>query len=119
MALPIRRRDLLKGAGAVLMANAACGTIAAAATPLELADPESMGFASDLPGRFAALETAGRLLNVHGVVALRKGRIVFERYMAGSDEIWGRPIGTIEFKAGALHDMRSVTKSIVGMLYGI
>ncbi len=59
------------------------------------------------------------MLNVHGVVALRRGRMVFERYMAGTDEIWGRPLGTVEFTADTLHDMRSVTKSIVGLLYGI
>jgi hypothetical protein len=32
---------------------------------------------------------------------------------------WGHPIGTVEFKADALHDVRSVTKSIVSLLYGI
>ncbi len=56
---------------------------------------------------------------MHGVVAFRKGRLVFERYMAGTDESWGRQLGTVDFKADTLHDMRSVTKSIVGLLYGI
>jgi hypothetical protein len=59
------------------------------------------------------------LQNVHGIVALRKGRTVFERYFTGTDEVWGRPLGTVEFKTDTLHDMRSVTKSIVGLLYGI
>ena len=56
---------------------------------------------------------------MHGVVALRKGQIVFERYFTGTDEVWGRPLGTVEFMSDTLHDMRSVTKSIVGLLYGI
>lgn len=85
----------------------------------ETAAPETMGFGPGLAERFAALQDAGRLLNVHGVVALRRGRIVFERYMAGTDENWGRPLGSVEFTADTLHDMRSVTKSIVGLLYGI
>jgi CubicO group peptidase (beta-lactamase class C family) len=115
----MNRRDALKGAGTILMASTVGRQAAAAATSFELAAPESVGFASDLPARFAALETAGRLLNVHGVVALRKGRIIFERYMTGNDQTGTGPTGTVEFTADALHDMRSVTKSIVGLLYGI
>jgi len=117
--LPLTRRDALKGAGTVLIAGAIGQRAALAATALEPAAPESMGFAAGLSERFTALQDAGRLLNVHGVVALRRGRLVFERYMAGTDEIWGRPVGSVEFTADTLHDMRSVTKSIVGLLYGI
>jgi CubicO group peptidase (beta-lactamase class C family) len=99
------------------------GTIAPqqapAGTAFGLATPESVGFSADLPKRFENLLASGGLQNVHGVVALRKGRIVFERYFTGIDEIWGRPLGMVEFKADTLHDMRSVTKSIVGLLYGI
>ena len=90
-----------------------------AAAALETAAPETMGFAPGLADRFATLQDAGRLLNVHGVVALRRGRIAFERYMAGTDVAWDRPLGNIEFTPDTLHDMRSVTKSIVGLLYGI
>jgi CubicO group peptidase (beta-lactamase class C family) len=115
----MNRRDALKGAGTILMAGAFGRQTAAAATPFEPAAPESLGFAPDLPARFEALEAAGRLLNVHGVVALRKGRIIFERYMTGTDQTGTGPTGTVEFTADTLHDMRSVTKGIVGLLYGI
>jgi CubicO group peptidase (beta-lactamase class C family) len=115
----MNRRDALKGAGTILMASGFGRQTAAAATPFEPAAPESMGFAPDLPARFAALEAAGRLLNVHGVVALRKGRIIFERYMTGTDQTGTGPTGPVEFTADTLHDMRSVTKGIVGLLYGI
>jgi CubicO group peptidase (beta-lactamase class C family) len=107
------------GAATILMAGAVCPDAATAQISPELAAPESVGFAPDLPQRFAALQDSGRLLNVHGVVAFRKGRLVFERYMAGTDEIWGRQVDTVDFKPETLHDMRSVTKSIVGLLYGI
>lgn len=119
MSIPITRRDALKGAGTILMAGAIGPHTASAEVALEPATPESVGFAADLSSRFAALQESGRLLNVHGVVAFRKGRLMFERYMAGTDEMWGQPLGTVDFKADTLHDMRSVTKSIVGLLYGI
>jgi CubicO group peptidase (beta-lactamase class C family) len=119
MILPLTRRDALKGAGTALLAGAFGARIASAATAFEQAAPETMGFAPGLAERFATLQDAGRLLNVHGVVALRRGRVVFERYMAGTDVVWDRPAGTVDFTADTLHDMRSVTKSIVGLLYGI
>jgi CubicO group peptidase (beta-lactamase class C family) len=90
-----------------------------AGTAFALATPESVGFSADLPERFETLLASGRLQNVHGIAALRKGRMVFERYLTGTDEVWGRPLGTVKFKADTLHDMRSVTKSIVDLLYGI
>ena len=61
----------------------------------------------------------GWLQNLHGVVILRHGKTVFEEYFSGEDEILGRPIGQQQFNAGVLHDARSITKSIVGLLYGI
>jgi len=115
----LTRRDALKGAGTALVAAAIGRRAARAVTALEVAAPETMGFGPGLAERFAALADAGRLLNVHGVVALRRGRVVFERYMAGTDMVWDRPAGTVNFTADTLHDMRSVTKSIVGLLYGI
>jgi len=80
--------------------------------------PEA-GFAPDLEERFDVARQAGVLPNLHGVVAARNGRIFFERYLAGVDAARGRPLGVIRFGPGTLHDMRSVTKSIVGLLYGI
>jgi CubicO group peptidase (beta-lactamase class C family) len=81
--------------------------------------PESGGF----DGRhLAAIATAlrnGALRNVHGVVVVRKNRLVFERYFSGRDEHWGRPLGEVRFEPDTPHDVRSVTKSIVSLLYGI
>lgn len=68
---------------------------------------------------FDDLQAKGRLAGIHGVVALRGGHVLFERYLAGRDEAWGRQLGEVEFGPETLHDLRSVTKSIVGLLYGI
>jgi len=80
---------------------------------------DEAGFPSDLNACFDAAVTAGKLTNLHGVVALHRGRIFFERYIAGADFAGGEPLGTIAFGPETLHDMRSVTKSVVGLLYGI
>lgn len=62
---------------------------------------------------------SGRAWSLHGVVILRKGALVLERYEAGEDEVGGDSIGRVEFGPDTLHDLRSATKSIVGLLYGV
>jgi CubicO group peptidase (beta-lactamase class C family) len=61
----------------------------------------------------------GELANVHSVLVARDGKLVFERYFAGDDHVWGRPLGRVEFGPENLHDLRSVSKSVVGALVGI
>ena len=56
---------------------------------------------------------------LHGIVIVRKGRLVLERYFEGDDNARGRSLGKVGFTADTLHDLRSVSKSIVGLLYGI
>ena len=56
---------------------------------------------------------------LHGVVVARRDGIVSEWYGTGPDFSWGEPHGVVEFGPETLHDMRSVTKSVVALLYGI
>ena len=77
------------------------------------------GFAPDLGERLDAGVRDGRFANLHAVLVLRGGRLVLERYYEGQDERWGRPLGRVAFGPDELHDLRSVTKSIVGLLYGM
>jgi CubicO group peptidase (beta-lactamase class C family) len=78
-----------------------------------------VGFVADLPDRFAQAREAGVLPNIHGVIAARYGRIFFETYLTGTDSAGPRPLGVVRFGPDTLHDMRSVTKSVVSLLYGI
>jgi CubicO group peptidase (beta-lactamase class C family) len=57
--------------------------------------------------------------NVHSVLVVRRGRLAVERYFAGEDQRWGRPLGRVEFGPDTLHDLRSVTKTVVALLVGI
>ena len=56
---------------------------------------------------------------LHGVVAIRGGKTVQEYYGEGEDFAWARSLGAVRFGPDTLHDVRSVTKSVTALLYGI
>ncbi|RZL86044.1 MAG: class C beta-lactamase-related serine hydrolase [Variovorax sp.] len=87
--------------------------------PWKRASPESGGTAPDLSARLDEGVKSGELANLHAVFVVRRGKLAFERYFKGQDERWGTSLGTVEFNADTLHDVRSVSKSVVGLLYGI
>jgi CubicO group peptidase (beta-lactamase class C family) len=93
--------------------------MSAARAEWEMATAGEAGFADDLDARVTVARDAGCLPNVHGIVAVRGGRIFCERYFVGLDAALARPLGVVRFAHETLHDMRSVSKSIVGLLYGI
>jgi CubicO group peptidase (beta-lactamase class C family) len=114
----LMRRQIVMGTAAVV-GSAMVRPLAAAPFEWRKTQPSDAGFASDIEARLDKLITSGRARNLHGVVILRKGALVLERYDAGEDEIWGAPIGRVAFGPDTLHDLRSVTKSILGLLYGL
>jgi len=69
--------------------------------------------------RVDTLLSAGKAPNLHGLVVLQHGQMVLERYGAGEDHQLSRSLGHVTFDAATLHDVRSVTKSVVALLYGI
>lgn len=114
----LTRRQIVVGAAA---AGAMLGgpLPAVAAFEWRKTSPTDAGFAPDMEARLENLISAGRAWKQHGVVVARKGALVLERYDAGEDEIWGKPTGRVTFGPETLHDLRSVTKSILSLLYGI
>src|SRR6266851_5507760 len=66
---------------------------------------------------------ASSYANVHAVLVVRGGKLVFERYFRGSDEIpgriYGRRVENVTFDADTLHNMKSVSKSVASLALGI
>jgi CubicO group peptidase (beta-lactamase class C family) len=77
--------------------------------------------------RGALCEMANRLVasaaNVHAILVARGGKLIFERYFKGSDEvpdrIYGSRVENITFDADTLHNTKSVSKSVASLAVGI
>ena len=95
------------------------GTSSAATLDWRTVAPAEAGFAGDLEARLDKAIAEKRLWNLHSIVIMRNGQLVLERYFDGQDDARGRPLGVVSFKPDTLHDLRSASKSIVGLLYGI
>ncbi len=57
--------------------------------------------------------------NIHSVLVVRRGSLVFEHYRRGDDQRWGRDLGEVTYGPDVKHDVRSVSKSVVSLLIGI
>jgi CubicO group peptidase (beta-lactamase class C family) len=112
------RRQVLAATGGVLMGGSIAKS-SAAMLDWNIAKPSDAGFSGDLEARLDKVVADKRVWNMHAVIVIRGGRLVLERYFDGADDARGRPLGVVAFKADTLHDLRSVSKSIVGLLYGI
>ena len=74
------------------------------------------------PARLAALTVSARSgadTGVHAILIERGGRLVYEEYFNAPDQSWGTSLGRITMTPTTLHDLRSVTKSVVSALVGI
>jgi CubicO group peptidase (beta-lactamase class C family) len=85
----------------------------------QTASPEHVGLAPDIGTQLDQAFASGKLANVHGVVLIRQGKLILERYQNGNDEKWGLRKDGVVFGPTTKHDIRSITKSVVSLLYGI
>jgi CubicO group peptidase (beta-lactamase class C family) len=103
----LQRRHLMGVTGAVFMA---------ASTSRAIASPD---ISADIAQRLAQLKSDGRVSGLDALLVAKGQQLVFEHYETNDDEIWGIPNGRVTFGPTVLHDQRSVSKSLVGLLYGI
>jgi CubicO group peptidase (beta-lactamase class C family) len=95
-----------------------CGIPTALDDGWTIATPESVGLdGARLCGIRARLKEMEA--DVHAVVIVRHGKLVFEQYFSGYDEPWDQGGGQHTFNATTKHDMRSASKSVVSLLVGI
>lgn len=115
------RRRLLISAAA--FAGHAASARAATSYDWQTTSGDEAGFASGFGARLDQFVLSGQAANIHGVVVARRGRLVLEKYYEGDDQVRddkGRAhFERVAFSAQRNHELRSVTKSIVGLLYGI
>lgn len=80
----------------------------------------SDGFAADVTRLLDQAIAERRVWNIHGLLVLQNGKPIVERYFEGQDCQRGvGDLGMVKFAAETLHDLRSCSKSIVALLYGI
>ena len=101
----LKRRHLLTMLGAGL-------TIA----PSALAAP----MAKDIGERLAQAQQDGKVSGLHTLLVSQGGKLVFEHYGQGDDWAEGRgALSAVVFGPDVPHDLRSASKSVVGLAYGI
>lgn len=57
--------------------------------------------------------------NIHSVLIFKNNELVYENYFDGKDELWGKELGVIAHYRDSLHDVRSISKSVVSACIGI
>jgi CubicO group peptidase (beta-lactamase class C family) len=96
-----------------------CATPAPTEDGWQAAAPDAVGFdpavLCGIGPRFKEWTAA----DIHSVLVIRHGKLVYEQYFAGADERLGQSIGIVNYDAATMHDLRSITKSVTALVLGI
>jgi CubicO group peptidase (beta-lactamase class C family) len=86
----------------------------------QVASPGNLGMSEEGLSELTASIREGNWGNVHAVLIEREGKLVYEEYFSGEDQRWGQGfIGVVDFDRDTMHDIRSVSKTVVSTLIGI
>jgi CubicO group peptidase (beta-lactamase class C family) len=96
-----------------------CGTPVATEDGWSIATPEDVGFDPAALCQWSERRIATPRDNIHALLVVRQGKLVFEQYFTGDDERGGRPVGQVTYDPTRLHDLRSVSKTVTALLVGI
>jgi CubicO group peptidase (beta-lactamase class C family) len=87
--------------------------------PLSLTDSiktaglEAAGIDSTQIIKLTKLILADSFPNIHSLLIYRNDKLVYENYFSGKDNDWGSNLGYIQHGIDDLHDVRSISKSVV------
>lgn len=109
---------LVTWAMALSPAHADCGAAASTGDGWRVVDPSSRALDQDTFCR--TLQHTLSDANLHGIVVDQGGALQFEAYFDGQDNPGGAFFSrSARFSSDDLHDLRSVTKSLTGLLVGV
>ena len=77
------------------------------------------GMNADSLNQLTGQIVSGFYPNIHSLLIYKDGKLVYEKYFPGKDQEWGKDLGVIEHNINNLHDVRSISKSIVSACIGI
>ena len=100
-------------------ARADCGTPTDLKDGWRIAMPASVGLSVATLCSMVKFFNESKQNNVHAVLVIRHGQLVFEQYFTGSDYHLGQAVGEVKFGPEVKHDERSITKSITALVLGI
>lgn len=86
---------------------------------ISIASMSDAGLDSTIINKIDTAIRNGTYPNIHSLLIVRDNKLVYEKYWAGKDQRWGNDLGVIEHKRDSLHDIRSISKSIVSACVGI
>jgi CubicO group peptidase (beta-lactamase class C family) len=86
---------------------------------IRIASMADAGIDSSVINKIDTAISNGTYPNIHSLLIARNNLLVYEKYWAGKDERWGDDIGITVHAKDSLHDIRSISKSIVSACIGI
>ena len=86
---------------------------------INTAQMATVGINADTINELTDKINAGYYPNIHSLLIYKSGYLVYENYFPGRDEKWGVSTGLTKHGINDLHDLRSVTKSVVSTCVGI
>jgi CubicO group peptidase (beta-lactamase class C family) len=96
-----------------------CGAPVATEDGWSIAPPDEVGFDPAALCQWTERRIATPRDNIHAILVVRHGHLVFEQYFTGDDERYGRPLGQVTYDRTMLHDLRSVSKTVTSLLVGM
>jgi CubicO group peptidase (beta-lactamase class C family) len=88
-------------------------------TNIATSTPKNVGIQSQVINELVDSIKTGIYPNRHSLLIYKDDKLILEEYFLGKDESWGYDIGIIQHNDTTLHDMRSISKSVVSACIGI